>query len=316
MNRRWCIIDVSNRCHAAFHTTGGLAHGGEPTGVLFGFFRDLRRYAAEFDTPDFVFAFDSGPGLREAAFPFYKETRRKRKFTDTEAAARDELRRQIDGLRTKYLPELGYGNVFAAKGYEADDVIASVVADLPPGDTAVIVSSDRDLYQLLSRRVSIWTPGKTGGMFGRDGFAALYGVHPTQWPEVKAIAGDSTDDITGVAGVGEPTAAKWVRGELGPGKKRDAIAAFTTRCTWCNTNHSGGPENCPDDDKRVFGTRYNVNLELVTLPYPGCPAFRPVPDAPVAAAIWDRLCDKLGFSSLRNERVREPVRTGTTNASR
>lgn len=287
MGRRWCIIDVSNRAHAAFHTTGALSNNGESTGVLFGFLRDLRRYAEEFATNDFVFAFDGpqGKGHRELSFPFYKEPRRKRTFTDAEETARDGLREQIRALRDRILPELGYGNTFHAPGYEADDLIASVVANLPPGDMAVIVSTDKDLYQLLSRRVDI---AVRGGFLTRHDFAAVYGVHPSQWPEVKAIAGEGPDgdNIPGVDGVGEATAAKWIRGELGAGKKRTDIETFV------KTMH------------------YDINLALVTLPWPGCPECRPEPDAPADPAVWDRVCDRLGFATLRNERTRGPVRTG------
>lgn len=289
MSRTWLILDVNNLAWRAFHSTGGLAHGGEPTGVLFGVLRDLQRFQDEFATRDVVFAFDFGNGLREGSYPFYKESRRKRVFTDAEESARNDLAHQITSLRRSYLESLGYSNIFYARGFEADDVIASAVRGLPRGDRAVMVSSDRDLYQLLSRNVSQYSPAAKAGLYTTAAFQAEYGIHPSQWPEVKAIAGCDTDDIPGMAGVGEITAAKWLRGEL-RGAKKDAIDAF------------------------VAGPDYRGNLELVTLPYPNCPGFRPAPDdtSPADAAVaWTRLCERFGIWSLDvGDRERGPVRTG------
>jgi DNA polymerase-1 len=287
MPRTWLVFDCDYLCHRAFFSTGGLSHGIEPTGVVFGFLRDLRTFAWELGSTDLVFAFDSGNGLREGTYPFYKAGRRHRKLDDAAETARDGMRTQISALKQRYLPELGYNNVFFSKGYEADDVIASVVRNLPADDRAIMISADRDLYQLLSRSAAQYIPAKRHLYTARQ-FRAEYGIAPSQWPEVKAIAGCTSDEIPGIPGVGEKTAIDYLLGKPLRGSKRGAI-----------------------DDYRA-GVEYRGNLELVTLPYPNCPAFRPEPDDKPDPNAWLRLCERLGMRTLADaidgNQNRQPVR--------
>jgi len=282
----WLLLDCNFLCHRALHSTGGLTHNGHPTGVLFGFMSELRRLEDRFGADAwFVFAFDHGRGKREQAAPFYKQARREKVRTPEETQAIIDMRRQVVTLKEVTLHHLGHANVFFEDGYEADDVIAAAVAILPPADEAVIVSADKDLYQLLSNRVALYNPAKQGGTFytARD-FKAEFGLHPTQWPEVKAIAGCDTDGVPGVRGVGEATAAKWLAG-LSVGTKKAAIEAH------------------------VASDAYKTNLSLVTLPYPGMSKLTLLP--PVTTPLqmgWDAVCEQWGFDSLRTRRV--PLKRG------
>jgi DNA polymerase I-like protein with 3'-5' exonuclease and polymerase domains len=98
------------------------------------------------------------------------------------------------------------------EGVEADDVIASLcrlaVAD---GRKAVIVSGDKDFYQLLSESVSMWDPSpKAKSALDLDGFRARFGLEPAAFLEMQALMGDPSDNIPGIKGIGEGTALKLI----------------------------------------------------------------------------------------------------------
>lgn len=276
--RRWLILDCNFLAWRAFYTTGGLTHHADPTGVVFGFLRGLNSFASQFGTTDFVFCFDHGRGWRDQQFSYYKEERRKKRLQEEEDGAIQNMRRQIDKLRLSYLEEIGHHNIFYRMGYEADDIMAQVVAGLDREDDAILISGDHDLYQLLSKRVSVYHP-VTKETVTKNTFQTKFGIHPAQWPQVKAIAGCSSDEIPGQKGVGETTAAKFLAGEL-PKK----AARYNDIVAW------------------IESQQYRDNLLLVTLPYAGGPKplslCRPVPDGPRNANAWRELTQRLGMSSL------------------
>jgi DNA polymerase-1 len=248
------------------------------TGTLFGFFQAVKALQQTLDTKRLVFCFDAGPSKRKDLFPNYKANRHKVVDEDKEEAM-TEVRRQIDLLRTDYLERLGYKNVFWQRGYEADDIIASVCNNLKDGHRAVIVSADKDLYQLLSPAVSIWNPRihsqKGTARFTHKLFKEEHcGLTPDQWYEVKAIAGCASDNVPGVFRVGETIAAAYVCGR--------AINASSKRAI----------------DEWRKSTQYVTNLKLVRLPYPGCKDYKPVKDI-IDPANWDKLMKELGMVTLR-----------------
>lgn len=275
MDRTWLVYDVNYLAWRAYHTTGDLSHEGGATGVIYGLLRDFRNLAEEFATPHAVFCFDHGKGLREQRCPWYKETRRKRKLEEGELASEEDLRRQIELLRQVYLGDLGYENVLAKTGYEADDLMATVTAGLPEGDRAILVTGDQDLYQLLSRTAAVYHP-KQKVLITAKALKAEMRVHPRDWTQVKAIAGCVSDDISGCEGVGPATAIKYLAGELPKHYKAyKAIQEFLRL-----------PE-------------YQINLELVTLPYMNAlKPYTPVEDPPRDVRAWNELVDRLGMKSL------------------
>lgn len=286
MSKTWLALDMSFLAYRALHTTGELEFGGDPTGVIFGVLRDIPVFQERFGTQDMIFCFDYGKGLREQKYPSYKETRRKRVYTDEQNEMRDGLRSQLDKLRTQYLEDLGYGNVFWQNGYEADDIMASVAKNLSHEDRMICVSADTDLWQLLSFQTACYNPITKKFLTARE-FRSEWGIDPDDWREVKALSGCPTDDVAGIDGVGPKTAAKYCRGELRP--------------------------NAPTRVKIYEFTRtdqYRMNLELVSLPYPQTVQFTPRPDAKPDPAAWDRLCEKLGMSSLVGADDRGSVREG------
>lgn len=257
MSKTWLILDANYLAWRAYHSTGGLSYDDEPTGVVFGIFETVLRLMDDYATDGVVFAFDVGEPIRRTLHPGYKAKRHAKadNGTDAEQYARWQVRREVRRLRKFYLPSIGFRNVFGFDGYEADDVIAQVVrTSLPKRDEAVIVSADKDLYQLLAPNVSLFNPSaklsgaKTPARINLEWFRRTWGMEPHTWAQVKALAGCTTDEIPGIPGIGETTAAKYFRAEL----KRDSAA-------WDKITCKAG--------LKVF----NETFPLVRLPFEGTP---------------------------------------------
>jgi len=173
---------------------------GEPTAGVFGFTSVLLRILEQEHPEYLAVAFDTGRTFRDDIFPDYKGTR---------AKMPDELRPQIERVRqivdSFNIPRL------EAEGYEADDVLGSVTRQAVDRGLGVkIITGDRDLLQLVDERVIVSLPGKSlsdsKDYLPEDVFAFL-GVRPDQVVDFKALVGDKSDNIPGVAGIGEKTAA-------------------------------------------------------------------------------------------------------------
>jgi DNA polymerase-1 len=172
---------------------------GEPTAGVFGFTSVLLRILEQ-ENPDYLaVAFDTGRTFRDDIFPEYKGTREKMP---------DELRTQIERIRqlvdTFNIPRL------EVERYEADDVLGSVAKEaLAQGLGVKIFTGDRDLLQLVSDRVIVNLPGKSladSRDYLPETVKEYLGVRPDQVVDYKALVGDKSDNIPGVAGIGEKTA--------------------------------------------------------------------------------------------------------------
>lgn len=221
MKNHWIVIDATYMCHRAYHSTPPLSHEGVPTGVIYLFLQELHRLETRFATHRLVFCWDHGIGLREQRFPFYKETRRKDNSPEKERK-QEILQPQIKLLKENILPRIGYRNNFFQTGYEADDVIASVIHNTigewktrKRFDRFTIVSADEDLYQLIQEDVETFHPRNCEYM-DLEKFKDEYGIHPTAWAGVKALAGCKTDDVPGMKGVGVETALRYFTMKLSP----------------------------------------------------------------------------------------------------
>lgn len=123
----------------------------------------------------------------------------------------DEIKQQMP-YAMQFVKALGL-RVFLEQGYEADDVIATLLHQNRRMHTR-IVSSDRDFYQLVSDRARVLVPVRGVSEMRDVGPAevhALYGIAPSQIPDLKALMGDTSDDIPGVRGIGPKTAAALLR---------------------------------------------------------------------------------------------------------
>ena len=181
-------------------STAFTTHSGEPTAGVFGFTSILLRLLEQ-DHPDYLaVTFDTGKTFRDKLFPEYKGTRAK--MPEDLRPQMERIRQIVDAFN---IPRL------EMEGYEADDVLGSLAHHLAAQGFGVkIITGDRDLLQLVDDRILVNLPGKTIAD-ARDYFAKdvveLFGVKPDQVVDYKALVGDKSDNIPGVAGIGEKTAA-------------------------------------------------------------------------------------------------------------
>ena len=266
------LIDVSGLAYRAVYTTGGLSHGGIGTGVVFGVVRTVMDLMDLFSTDRAAWCFDGGYQKRLEISPVYKRHRVDVPSTgegQARAEAREAVWEQTRMMYREWLPLAGFGNLFRRKGYEADDVIAAVCRDW--GGQKVIVSGDNDLWQLIDGTTCIWRA--KGKLVTSRSFVDEWGIDPTMWADVKAIAGCPGDNVIGVRGVGEKTAAKFLAGRLKP-ESRAYRAIVENNDVW------------------------RRNLELVRLPFPGVGRFELREDDSVD---WEPLLDRLGMGSIRRD---------------
>jgi len=271
MRRTLLILDCNYLCRRAFYAMGGLKFAEDPTGALFGFFRDISILQDRFDTKYIAFCFDFGKNKRKDIYPDYKGNRRKNKGDDEN---RSLLQQQLDNLRTLHLPELGFKNVFYQDGHEADDIMAVIAKDPLIVAKKILVTSDQDMYQLLSNRVAMWKPAAKQ-LYTAKKFKEEYGIPPCNWSVVKAIAGCSSDNVKGVPGVGEKTAVKLVRGDVD--EKNKAWKAWMAN--------------------KAITQR---NMGLVTLPFIGTRHVKMKRDR-VTKKQWKAVMRQLGMGSLERQ---------------
>jgi DNA polymerase-1 len=175
-------------------------HAGEPTAGVFGFTSILLRLLEQ-DHPDYLaVTFDTGKTFRDNLFPAYKGTRAK--MPEDLRPQMERIRQIVDAFN---IPRL------EMEGYEADDVLGSLARHLASEGFGIkIITGDRDLLQLVNDRILVNLPGRTiadaKDYFAKD-VVELFGVKPEQVVDYKALVGDKSDNIPGVAGIGEKTAA-------------------------------------------------------------------------------------------------------------
>ena len=201
------LFDGHALIHRAFHALPRLSAGktGEPTGAVYGFVLMLLKVLQDHRPTHLAIAFDRPtPTFRHQEFEEYKAQRPK---------APDELVRQIgrvrDVVKAFNIP------VFEMDGYEADDILGTISRQATAGglDT-IIVTGDNDELQLASERVKVLLPQRgfvESSLVDGAAVAEKYGIKPVQIPDLKGLKGDPSDNIPGVAGIGEKTAARLIQ---------------------------------------------------------------------------------------------------------
>ncbi|MCP4426736.1 MAG: DNA polymerase I, partial [Chloroflexi bacterium] len=175
---------------------------GEPTNATYGFTRTLLELILADHPPQYLaVSFDVGKTFRDDIFTEYKGTREKMP---------DELRLQIERIK-EVVAALNIP-ILVLDGYEADDVLGTVAQQAKPHNVPVhIITGDRDLLQLVDENTCVELPtrgGKPPEIYDSAGVVAKMGVRPNQIVDMKALMGDSSDNIPGVKGVGAKTAVK------------------------------------------------------------------------------------------------------------
>ncbi len=177
---------------------------GQPTNAVYGFASMLANTLRDEAPTHFAVAFDvSRKTWRSEEFPEYKANRSK---------TPDEFKGQVE-LIGELLDAMS-ADRFAVDGFEADDVIATLATRAEAaGFEVLIVTGDRDSFQLITDNVTVLYPTKGVSELTRFTPAKVeekYGLTPAQYPDFAALRGDPSDNLPGIPGVGEKTAAKWI----------------------------------------------------------------------------------------------------------
>ncbi|AII14115.1 DNA polymerase I, 5' --_ 3' polymerase, 5' --_ 3' and 3' --_ 5' exonuclease [Campylobacter iguaniorum] len=193
------IIDTFGFFFRLYYAMSGLKNKeGKPSGMVHGFANFIHNLKNDFPSDYIVFALDSGgKTFRSEIDPNYKANR---------TSPPDELKAQLP-VCIEMIEKMGLCSL-RLEGYEADDIIASFVKNNKDKELEIrVVTHDKDLYQLISPNVFIYSPAKKE-LYDRAGCYEKYGVYPEQVRDFLALCGDSADNIPGVKGIGEKGAKK------------------------------------------------------------------------------------------------------------
>ncbi|MTI96220.1 MAG: DNA polymerase I [Firmicutes bacterium] len=205
MSKKLMLIDANSLLYRAFFALPPLENSaGQPTGAVYGFINMLMKLREDYPTDYIVAAFDlPGPTRRQEQFAEYKAHRPKMP---------PELRDQFT-IAKEVLTALGIP-IVGEQGYEADDLVGTLaVRARNEGMFAWIVSGDRDILQVVAPDTEVILTQKGLSqikLYDTDAVFERYQVEPRQLIDVKALMGDSSDNIPGVPGIGEKTAIKLV----------------------------------------------------------------------------------------------------------
>lgn len=200
---KFFLIDGNPYAYRSFYAIKGLAtSGGQPTNAVYGFTIMLMKLLRE-EKPDYLgVAFDSvAPTFRHRKFAEYKAQRPKMP---------EDLQKQMPLIKEVILsfniP------IFELEGYEADDILATIAKKTEgEGKEIFILTSDKDILQLVNANIRVSSPHKGGLVYDVDKVRECYGVEPEQMPDLLALWGDASDNIPGVAGIGRKTATRLIQ---------------------------------------------------------------------------------------------------------
>jgi DNA polymerase I-like protein with 3'-5' exonuclease and polymerase domains len=206
--KRFVLVDGNALLHRAYHATPPLTTSkGELVNAVYGFTNMLLRSWDDLK-PDFMaIAWDRGaPTFRHKQYTQYKATR-----GPADDSLKDQYKRVHEVIESLGIPE------FALDGYEADDLIgtlARLATEKEKNLEVIVLTGDRDIMQIISKRVKVLMPKKTlldVGLYGPEEFFERYGFEPKLMIDYKALAGDASDNIPGVAGIGDVSATKLIK---------------------------------------------------------------------------------------------------------
>ncbi|MBD8164895.1 DNA polymerase I [Erwinia persicina] len=217
------LVDGSSYLYRAYHAFPPLTNSaGEPTGAMYGVLNMLRSLLLQYKPSHVAVVFDAkGKTFRDELFEEYKSHR---------PPMPDDLRAQIEPLHAM-VKAMGLP-LLAVSGVEADDVIGTLaLAAEKTGKPVLISTGDKDMAQLVSPNITLINT-MNNAILGPDEVVEKYGIPPSLIIDFLALMGDSSDNIPGVAGVGEKTAQALLQG-LGGVKdiydNLDKVATLTFR---------------------------------------------------------------------------------------
>ncbi|HCU06246.1 MAG TPA: DNA polymerase I [Holosporales bacterium] len=195
------LIDGSGFIFRAYHALPPLNNPqGEPVGAVYGFCNMLIKVLQERQSDHMAVIFDAGrKTFRQDIYPEYKAHR---------PPAPDDLVPQFQPIRDACIA-FGIPHI-ESDGFEADDLIATYAQQAIAQDTeVVIISSDKDLMQLINSHITLFDPMKNK-IIAEEGVFEKFGVTPDKVIDIQALAGDSSDNVPGVPGIGPKIAAELI----------------------------------------------------------------------------------------------------------
>ena len=208
MEQKLLLIDGNSILNRAFYGLPDMTNSqGLHTNAVLGFLNIMFKFLEEENPTHLAVAFDlKAPTFRHKMFADYKGTRK---------GMPDELREQVPVIR-EVLQAMNIP-LMMKEGYEADDLLGTMsVLGEEAGFEVKIVSGDRDLLQLATKKVQIRIPktnraGTVVEDYYEDDVLEKYQVTPKEFIDVKALMGDASDNIPGIPGIGEKTATKLIK---------------------------------------------------------------------------------------------------------
>lgn len=224
------ILDCPYICHKVRYGMRGieLTEDDLHVEVVFGFLKQLLMICKRFqNADDYIFCWDSKHSFRKRIYPQYKANRIDKDKNEEDKKFDSITMTQFQVLRRHVLPNMGFINNFFQHGIESDDIMASIVINNPEHEY-MLVTSDRDLFQLLGYNLKIYSL-HTRNITDLNKFVHIYGIPPEKWVEAKSIGGCATDNIHGIYGVSDPAksnkslAIAYIQGNLTKGKVYNRI---------------------------------------------------------------------------------------------
>ena len=204
------VIDGLNLFFRHFAANPTMSDNGSHAGGIVGFLRAMQHLVSLVGPREMVVVWESGgSSRRRALFPDYKKGKRPHKlnrfYDDDIPETLENLDDQVS-LLISLLRFLPVRQIYVPD-CEADDIIGYIAKHLAREEPAVVVSSDRDLHQLICSRVVQWTPGRKKFVNSKS-VIDEYGIHPVNFCTARAFGGDTSDGIPGVQGAGFKTLSK------------------------------------------------------------------------------------------------------------
>jgi DNA polymerase I-like protein with 3'-5' exonuclease and polymerase domains/5'-3' exonuclease len=204
-SKKLVLLDTHAILHRAYHALPDFSSKkGEPTGALYGFVSMVLKIAQDI-SPDYIVACFDLPDetFRHAVYDGYKGTR-----SETDDALVSQIKRTYDICNILSIP------VYQYPGFEADDMLGTIVEQVKKQKDidVVIATGDMDTLQLVDgKKVQVYTLKKGINdtiLYDTDAVRDRYSFEPYQLPDYKGLAGDQSDNIVGISGIGEKTAKK------------------------------------------------------------------------------------------------------------
>ena len=208
----YLVIDGNNLAHRVFHTPQGslTKKDGTPSGVVLGVPNSIKGMLEKLpEVERVIVTWDAkgGSAWRKAIYPAYKGNRDYGKDDDEKREAYEGLFMQMEYLH-EHLHLLGINSI-KVEGYEADDLMAVLSKRIPEmtGKHVLIATSDKDMLQLVSKNVSVYSPFKEK-IYSPANFFEEIKVTPEAYVGYRALVGDKSDNIQGIEGIAEGKAGK------------------------------------------------------------------------------------------------------------